>query len=261
MRGSQLLLPAVLLLLLMGGCCCNQAVACGPGDAPVPRGTVPAVLETADEDGSFTIRIPSTGGKWVRTEVPARFESIVDRVCVRPATSTWKRVPCEPGALDAGEKQGECWALVEVPAEYRESVQRVCVAPPACQRVWVPTADANLKISGAFGPAEHVHVYWVHLKDWLLNFQWGGSETGKVRVQPGEKGAWSVPGTPPMPPWIYLKTEGPEIRASMGGRLYVRGPNGSLGPMPFDLAPGHHTSRAVEPAPGTTRPAPATPSP
>ena len=58
--------------------------------------------------------------------IPAEYKDETERVCVCPARTVWKKIPCEPGELGQGEKQGDCWQLQEIPAQYKEVTRRVC---------------------------------------------------------------------------------------------------------------------------------------
>jgi len=70
--------------------------------------------------------------------IPAEYETQTEQVMTCAARTVWKKIPCEPGQLGDGEKQGDCWQLTEIPAQYKQVCKQVCTKPASCRKETIP---------------------------------------------------------------------------------------------------------------------------
>ncbi len=142
---------------------------CAKADAPRPNGLpeaaqageawcrvqVPAQFEEYEE--RVLVTPASTNRQWIepvyeeqerkvcssparsrKINTPAEYGTESDRVQTCPARTVWKKIPCESGDLQEGEKQGDCWKLVEIPAQFRDVERRVLIKAATCRTETIP---------------------------------------------------------------------------------------------------------------------------
>jgi hypothetical protein len=116
--------------VLAAGTFRSYAAAPPSSSEPAPRGIATAVAAAA---ATSTPAAPVLGPTPIRvlptaSPAPAQPPPGDDWIEIRPARTEWKRVPCTPGTIQAGEQVQDCWELVQIPAEYAR--REVPCAPP-----------------------------------------------------------------------------------------------------------------------------------
>ena len=83
--------------------------------------------------------------------VPAVYETVTERVLVKPAYTTWKKG--EGAITKVDNSTGEIMCLVEVPAEYKTVSKRVLKTPATSRKVSIPAEYQTVRVRKLVQPA------------------------------------------------------------------------------------------------------------